>query len=224
MKRIHKVILLIPLVVAFYLIVRHIGTENQQIMHVKNSYSILVLVNRENKVAQNYVPEDLTVLKVRFAPSITAEEKMMKKEAARALEELFSTAQKNNINLYCVSAYRSYGLQKSIYEKRVIKVGKENTDKYVAYPGQSEHQTGLAVDVTNEKGSRNELISDFGQTKEGKWLKENAHSFGYIIRYPEGKENITGYSYEPWHIRYVGVKNSKEIKNKNIVLEEFISK
>jgi len=94
--------------------------------------------------------------------------------------------------------------------------------KYVALPGQSEHQTGLAMDVTSESANWG-LSNNFGETNEGKWLKDNCYKYGFILRYPEGKEDITGYNYEPWHIRYVGKKVSTYIYTNNITLEEFFS-
>jgi D-alanyl-D-alanine carboxypeptidase len=146
----------------------------------------------------------------------------MESEASEALEKLFQGAERDNINFYCVSGYRSYDHQKTIYKNKVRAAGKEEADKYVAQPGHSEHQTGLAMDLTNRDGINNELTGDFGRTEEGMWLKNNAYRYGFIIRYPRGKENITGYSYEPWHIRYVGEKAAKKIRNNNVVLEEYI--
>jgi len=97
----------------------------------------------------------------------------------------------------------------------------EQTSKYVAYPGQSEHQTGLAMDLTNKAGVQKPLTEDFGQTKEGQWLLENAHLYGFIIRYPAGQEAVTGYNYEPWHIRYVGTEAAKSIYSGGQTLEEY---
>ena len=92
---------------------------------------------------------------------------------------------------------------KKLYANNVKRKGQEHTDRFSAKPGHSEHQTGLTMDVSS-KSANNELELTFANTKEGKWLKENAHRAGFIIRYPKGKESITGYAYEPWHIRYVG--------------------
>ncbi|WP_243187002.1 M15 family metallopeptidase [Clostridium muellerianum] len=147
---------------------------------------------------------------------------MMPGEAARALENLFAYAGKQDINLYGNSGYRSYASQKQVYKERIKKVGKKQADEYVAEPGASEHQTGLAMDVTNKEGAQGRLMLDFGQTREGKWLKANVYRFGFIMRYPKEKESITGYNYESWHIRYVGVKAAKEMFNKNLVLEEYL--
>ena len=108
-----------------------------------------------------------------------------------------------------------------IYVAEVFIEGEAAAGKYSAKPGQSEHQTGLAVDVSSE--SVDYLLSDdYGETKEGKWLAENAHRFGFIVRFPRGKEDITGYQYEPWHIRYVGLTAAKEIHAEGITLEEYL--
>lgn len=182
----------------------------------------LVLVNKSYFLPKDYIPEDLVTPDIRFKPYVTSEKKMMRQDAAKALEAMFEQADKEKIKLYGVSGYRSYESQQKVYIQKLGNAGLEETQRYVAQPGHSEHQTGLAMDVTNAKGSRGELVEDFGSTKEGKWLKSNAHKFGFIIRYPEGKEDITGYSYEPWHVRYVGIKEATNIKNYNLTLEEFL--
>jgi len=135
--------------------------------------------------------------------------------ALSALKELQSAGQKEGFSLQLVSGYRSYETQKRIYNNYVNRWGIEYTDTTSARPGHSEHQTGLAFDV-------GELTSNYGETKEGIWLKNNCYKYGFIIRYLKGKENITGYSYEPWHIRYVGVEVATEIMQKNITLEEYL--
>jgi len=184
--------------------------------------NFLILVNREHEVPKDYVPKDLVEVNVRFSPGTAIQQKMMQKTAAEALEALFDQAQNEGIKLYGVSGYRSYDYQKMIYERKVNAVGKTEADKYVAYPGQSEHHTGLAMDVINEEGVSELLTANFGETKEGQWLEENAHKFGFIIRYPEGKEHITGYNYEPWHLRYVGKEAAQIIKSRGLVLEEYL--
>jgi len=183
---------------------------------------ILILVNKEHDIPEKYVPGNLVEADVQFPTTTAMDQKMMQKDAAKALEKLFKSAEKESINLFGVSGYRSFDYQKKIYDKKVKAVGREEAGKYVAYPGQSEHQTGLAMDVTNKAGASNILTENFGKTKEGQWLKDNAHYFGFIIRYPKGKEDITGYNYEPWHLRYVGIEAATEIKSRGIVLEEYL--
>lgn len=184
---------------------------------------ILVLVNKENSLPEEYNPDDLVKLTIKAVPSVTNEEMMMRKEAAKALEDLVKNAKSEGIDLYCVSGYRSYSTQNKIYLDRIKTQGQKEADKYVAYPGQSEHQTGLAVDISDQTAVNESQAVDFSKTKEGIWLKNNVQNFGFIIRYPAGKEDITGYNYEPWHVRFVGVKAAKEIKSKDIVLEEYLN-
>lgn len=135
--------------------------------------------------------------------------------ALAALKSLQAAGQSKGFKLGLVSGYRSYQTQKNIYNRYVERWGIEYTDTISARPGHSEHQTGLAFDV-------GELTSSYGETKEGIWLKENCHKYGFIIRYLKGKEDITGYSYEPWHIRYVGVEVATYIMENDLTLEEYL--
>lgn len=136
-------------------------------------------------------------------------------EANAALEKIQAAARLEGFSLNLISGYRSYNTQSSIYNSYINRWGQEYTDTVSARPGHSEHQTGLAFDV-------GELNSNYGNTAEGVWLKENCHKYGFILRYLKGKEHITGYAYEPWHIRYVGVEVATEIMSKNITLEEYL--
>lgn len=188
---------------------------------VTNTDDILVLVNKRRNLPPDYKPDDLVIPNVRFPFDEKLEKRYLRKEAALALEELFKEAEKDGIILYAVSGYRSYNTQKILFENKVKKVGFEQANLLVAYPGQSEHQTGLAMDVSCESVGFT-LEEDFGQTMEGIWLRENAHRFGFIIRYDKDTTDITGYSYEPWHIRYVGKDAAKEIYERNITLEEYL--
>lgn len=133
-----------------------------------------------------------------------------------AFNSMKSDASNQGINLKIISDYRSYSRQKTIYNNYVNKDGKEKADTYSARPGHSEHQTGLAADI-------NSLYTSFINTKEGKWLNDNCYKYGFIIRYPKGKESITGYMYEPWHIRYVGTSLANTLYNGGnwITLEEY---
>lgn len=187
--------------------------NNKQVQEVGSN---LILVNKENPLTLNYKPDSLVKLNIPFSDSASDEERYMKSESSKAIEELFNSAQKEGIKLLGMSAYRSYDLQKDIYYSKIIAVGKKEADRYVAKPGKSEHQTGLAIDVTNE--DRWFVKS----AKEAQWLAENAHNYGFILRYTENKENITGVAYEPWHIRYVGKESAKKIYEEQITFEEFI--
>ncbi|MBZ9609638.1 M15 family metallopeptidase [Clostridium estertheticum] len=177
----------------------------------------LMLVNRGNTLDKDYVPHNLKVVNVKIYPNVSNEEMLMKGNAGDALKRLFRKGEEEGIILYALSGYRSYATQKELYENSIKIRGKGYTYKYVATAGKSEHQLGLAMDITNAEKS-----TGFENTKEGKWLQENAYKFGFIIRYGKGKEDITGYNYEPWHVRYVGVENSEKIYSKDITLEEFL--
>ncbi|MGE7763816.1 M15 family metallopeptidase [Peribacillus sp. NPDC096540] len=182
--------------------------------------SIPVLVNKQYSLPEDYKPADLIYPKVDFIFQDKIEKRMMRKEAGEALEKMFQAAEKENMNLAGVSAYRSHQTQISIFNNYVKRDGEEKAKTYSALPGTSEHETGLAIDVTTHDGAC--AAQDcFGDTNEADWLAEHAHEYGYIIRYPKGKENITGYKYEPWHIRYVGVDTAAEIFETKSTLEEF---
>ncbi len=136
-------------------------------------------------------------------------------EAFKALKLMQADAKTLNLELGLASGYRSYQTQEKLYNNYVKKDGKEVADTYSAMPGHSEHQTGLAFDVG--------YVSEaFANTQEAKWLEENAHLYGFIIRYPKGKTNITGYIYEPWHIRYLGIDIATKVKESGLTLEEYL--
>lgn len=187
---------------------------------VTNPGDLVVLVNKERALPSDYIPQDLVSPQIPFSFQGQSEKKLLRKDAAKALEALFAKAKEEGIELIGVSGYRSYNTQKAIFNRNVEKKGLEATSQYSAEPGHSEHQTGLSIDVYN-KEYKYALEESFADTEEGKWLAEHAAEFGFIIRYPKGKEEITGYNYEPWHIRYVGIDVAKEIKNRGITLEEY---
>ncbi|GED13681.1 hypothetical protein AMI01nite_16720 [Aneurinibacillus migulanus] len=187
---------------------------------VTNASSVTVLVNKKRNLPADYEPTDLVVPNVAFSFAGDSPKKQLRRSAARALEALFAQAKKDRIDLKAVSGYRSYSTQKAIFSRNAKKKGKEVANRTSAYPGQSEHQTGLAMDVSSASVSYG-LEQRFGNTKEGKWLAKNAPAFGFIIRYPKDKESITGYSYEPWHIRYVGKDIAQAVANRGVTLEEY---
>lgn len=188
---------------------------------IQNPENIMALVNKQIGLPGYYTPDDLIRPNVYFSfGDLKVEKSLLRKEAGTALEEMFLGAQKAGVELAAVSGYRSYGRQKVILDAEIGRVGEERAIIAVAYPGQSEHQTGLAMDIAS-KSSSSELTEEFAETLEGKWLAENAHLFGFILRYPKGKEGITGYQFEPWHFRYVGPKVAETIFKKNWTLEEF---
>lgn len=182
--------------------------------------SITFFVNKEFDMPKNYVPDDLVIPNVIFDTPAYEERKLLRKEAASALEALFSASLEDNLELVAVSGYRSYARQHKIFTSNIFLKGKSHTLRYSAVPGTSEHQTGLAIDVSS-KELRNRLITRFSSTKEGIWLAENSHKFGFIIRYPEDKTELTGYAYEPWHIRYVGIPLANYLFTEKMILEEY---
>lgn len=209
----------IAFVVGFNLVGDLTNEENINPKKVINTANedYTILVNKTNVLRSNYTPKNLVKLNIEFLSDTSNESRCMEKKAADSLEDLVATAKKENIILIGSSAYRSYKSQLRILKEETDKKGVDYADKYVAKPGQSEHQSGLAVDVTNR-------VRCFDKTsKEAQWLANNAYKFGFILRYPDGKEDITGYNYEPWHIRYVGKDIAKEIYMKNITLEEYLS-
>ena len=137
-----------------------------------------------------------------------------------SFEFLAKKASEEGYNIRAVSTYRSYSYQTNLYNNYVSQDGVEEADKYSARAGFSEHQTGLAVDVDNRETDFN----NFENTKEFNWMLENAHKYGFILRYPKGKEFITGYMYEPWHFRYVGVEIATYIYQNNLTYEEYYFK
>lgn len=187
--------------------------EKEEIVEKYNP--MLMLVNDENWLDESFVPANLEKINIPFSGAASEQEMHMEYEGAKALEKLVEDALIDGIELYGVSGYRSYELQEHIYEINVINNGQEYTDDYVAIPGRSEHQTGLAMDLGDATGN---LI---GNGMEVEWLNNNAYLYGFILRYPQGKEDITGYNYESWHIRYVGIPVATEIHNNNITFEEY---
>nr|WP_281941056.1 M15 family metallopeptidase [Paenibacillus tyrfis] len=197
------------------------GKKTDDIQVVANPADVAVLVNKTNKLPDSYKPQDLVDPNVPFTFKEKLEKRKMRKEAAAALEKLFEAAKKDNLPLAGVSAYRSHETQKTVYNRYVQKDGEAAANKYSAKPGHSEHETGLAIDVAGSSG-KCAAQDCFGATKEAKWLAEHAADYGFIIRYPEGKEGITGYQYEPWHLRYVGVDTAKAIVKQGVTLEEYV--
>jgi len=159
----------------------------------------IVLVNKDNPLPCGYYPGE-------------------NRQARSALNNLMAQMRKENLNIgNSISGFRSYNQQASLFQNYVRKDGFEKALTYSARPGYSEHQTGLGFDLTHRNGKL------LGSNRTSKWLENNAHKYGFIIRYPEGKTHITGYMYEPWHIRYVGVKVATDIFEKNLTLEEYLA-
>ena len=183
-------------------------THNINIEKV-NDYKY-ILVNKENKLNSDFKPDNLVEVKECSLDNFYLEE-----ETATAYEYMCLNLIDEGLNISINSAYRSYEEQEKLYDDYLKLYGKSYVNKYVAVPGYSEHQTGLALDLES-------LDCDiFKNSKEYRWIKNNAYKYGFILRYQEGKENITGYNAEEWHIRYVGRKAAEYIYKNNITFEEY---
>jgi zinc D-Ala-D-Ala carboxypeptidase len=202
---------------------RTVKINDKGAAEVTNMTDMLVVVNKKRTIRPTYTPPDLVQPNIPFSFPGKSPRKLMRKQAAHALEQLFVQAKRDKVDLLGQSAYRSYATQKAIFDENVKEKGKAVANQTSAIPGESEHQTGLAIDLSSHRVGFT-LEENFGATPEGKWLAKNASRYGFIIRYPKGKEKITGYSYEPWHIRYVGPKIAQEIAAKGITLEEYLSR
>ncbi|MYL43276.1 D-alanyl-D-alanine carboxypeptidase family protein [Virgibacillus salexigens] len=197
------------------------ATTNHGTEVIANPYEQLALVNKQHALPEDYIPKDLVIPDVRFPFTEDLPKKQMRKIAASSLEELFVAADEAGLDLFAQSGYRSYERQETIFASNVEADGEEAANKFSARPGESEHQTGLTMDVTSPDIDF-QLTTEFANTDEGKWLAQHAVDYGFIIRFPKGKEDITEYQYEPWHIRYVGKKAAKEITEQDVTLEEYL--
>ncbi|MDZ5474649.1 M15 family metallopeptidase [Bacillus sp. 31A1R] len=190
---------------------------------IQNPTNVLALVNKQYNLPSSYSPLDLVRPDVSFSfGDEKLEKSYLRQEASDALEKMFNKAAQQDIHLVAVSGYRSYDRQAVLFDAEVNKVGKKKAVQVVAIPGSSEHQSGLAIDISSHSANLI-LTEEFGKTVEGKWLAKHAHKYGYILRYPKGKETITGYQYEPWHFRYVGVEAAKVIYKNKWTLEEYLN-
>jgi len=192
----------------------NIGLDNPyytNINSIEKQDDILVLVNKYNKLQNSYVPKDLE--QVSYGTG------KLRKEAKIAFDKMCAASRKDGISIHGGSGYRSYSHQLNLYNNYVAVDGKTEADTYSARAGHSEHQTGLAMDILNNSWN---FIAE--TDKEYTWLVNNSYKYGFILRYPKGKEKITGYMYEPWHYRYIGVDLATEIHKLGITYEEYIAK
>ena len=185
-------------------------TNTKETPYLNTTY---LLSNKYLSMPQDYVPEGLEDISSDCALS----GKKMVKEARLKFEEMCAQAKSQGFTIRAMSTYRSYSYQVNLYNNYVAQDGKTAADRYSARPGFSEHQTGLTADVDNRKVS----YTSFEETKEFKWMQQNAHHYGFILRYPEGKEDITGYQYESWHYRYVGEKIATYIHEHDLTFDEY---
>lgn len=173
----------------------------------------LILVNKFNYLPEDYTPEDLVKMGLQYAFN----GKEIKEEVYASFKRLVKDAKSEDLTIVANSTFRTYDYQENLYNRYKANNGKEFADNYAARAGYSEHQTGLAIDVS----TLNSTMDNFEETEEFEWLQEHAHEYGFILRYPKGKEFITGYNYESWHYRYVGTSLATEIKKLGITYDEY---
>ncbi|EAZ85850.1 hypothetical protein BB14905_07454 [Bacillus sp. B14905] len=178
------------------------------------------LPNQTLPTEPTYIKGILLANKIYPLPSTFAPEE--NPEARQALNQMLEAAKQQGFDLVAFSGYRSFEYQTTLYNNYVNRDGQEAADRYSARPGYSEHQTGLAFDI-GERGKEDVwLTEEFGETPAGQWLFAHAQEYGFILRFPQNKEEITGYMYESWHYRYVGKDVAKEIAKQSITLEEYL--
>jgi D-alanyl-D-alanine carboxypeptidase len=193
---------------------------NKQQYSINQASSLWAIVNKGRSLPSTYTPAGLTVPKVPLRLSASAAEMSVRPEMAAALQTMFSDAKGQGLNFMLASGYRSYAAQSAVYSSYAAQSGAAQADTFSARPGHSEHQTGLAADV--EPVSRVcEVEQCFENTPEGQWLAANSYKYGLIVRYQKGKENLTGYEYEPWHVRFVGTDLAAQIHASGQTLEQF---
>jgi len=173
----------------------------------------LMLVNKFNYLDENYAPDDIVKVSMQFAYG----DNEIKKEVYEKFRSMYNDAKKEGLYLIITSSYRDYNFQKELWDSYANQKGDEWADSVSARAGYSEHQTGYTLDIV----TYNANMSSFEKTDEFKWLQNNAYKYGFILRYPKDKEDITGYSYESWHYRYVGKDVATKIKKLGITFDEY---
>lgn len=173
----------------------------------------LMLVNKFNYLDENYAPDDIVKVSMQFAYG----DNEIKKEVYEKFRSMYNDAKKEGLYLIITSSYRDYNFQKELWDSYANQKGDEWADSVSARAGYSEHQTGYTLDIV----TYNANMSSFEKTDEFKWLQDNAYKYGFILRYPKDKEDITGYSYESWHYRYVGKDVATKIKKSGITFDEY---
>lgn len=181
------------------------------IKEADTSKGILMLVNKYNYLTENFQPE-LNKISVMYA----YDDNELILESLNAYKKMWNAAKKENLTLIASSSYRSYDDQKKLWDYRAM-IDQKEADLSTARPGFSEHQTGLSIDIL----TYNATLASFEETKEFKWLEKNSYKYGFILRYPKDKTDITGYEYESWHYRYVGIDIATKIYNENITFDEY---
>ncbi len=191
---------------------------------IENTDDILMLVNKYHRLSDNYVPNNLVktpnACVIGKDYSCQTETQYLHKEAADAFEKLVEAGKKEGINIKAIASYRSVEYQQNLYNYYYHENGQEYADKYYARPGQSEHNTALAIDIT----INDEPFNEIENSQYYDWVLENMPKYGFILRYPKDKVTITGYQYESWHFRYVGIDAAKKITQSGLTLDEYIAR
>ena len=188
-------------------------TNTKEAKYLNTFYT---LVNKYNYLRDDFVPNNL----VEMTTPYSKEGIYLVEEARDNFYKLVDKAKEEGLTIRAISAYRGYTYQKRLYDKYVEADGVNKADTYSARPGFSDHQTGLAIDVDNTTSS----FENFTNTKEYQWMLDNSYKYGFILRYPSGKESITTYQFESWHYRYVGLKLAKKIKASNLTFDEYFTR
>ena len=197
----------------------NIGLDNDyytNVVDITNQDDLLVLVNKYHKLSNNYAPSDLETINSKY--QWLGRSNQLRHDAKIAFEEMCEAATKDNIYIYAGSGYRSYATQKALYNRYVNQDGFAAAENYSVRVIYYEDQTGLAMDIANKSG----FISK--GDKEYEWLVNNSYKYGFILRYPEGKEKITGYMYEEWHYRYLGKDVAKDVYDSKLTYDEYLAK
>lgn len=181
--------------------------------------SIWALVNKTHPIPEDYEPSNLQIASVNTRSDKSDNERSVRSDIDQALQDMFSDAMADGYDLMIGSGYRPASLQALYFYNLAASVGEDSANQSIARPGQSEHQTGLATDISTT--SRNCYLDNcFAETNDGKWLADNSYKYGFILRYPEDKTDITGYMYESWHFRYVGIDLATAIYQSGLTLDE----
>lgn len=178
----------------------------------------LLLCNKTNTLPDDFIADDIVASKLPFLSHIQTTD--LNETTAINSRAMFEAAKNDGITLLGASGYRTNAIQTSLFNSKVASVGKEQALKYSAPPSASEHETGYAIDIVSSEFTS--LTSDFENTTAFSWLEENAAKYGFIMRYPKDKVDITKYEYEPWHYRYVGKEHAAKINAGSFTLEEYI--
>ena len=192
----------------------NVGLLNKYYVNIKESdlsKDYLILINKYNYLNESYIPLDLEEISLEYN---RAKNNKLRRIARINFEKMCEDAKKEGVILYNSSAYRDFKYQEQLYYKYAISSSIDYADTYSARAGHSEHQSGLTLDI-------NIINLSFQYTKEYDWLKNNSYKYGFILRYPLGKEDLTGYTFEPWHYRYVGVSAAKNIYEEDITFDEY---